>query len=83
MKVLEFKSAKEDYYIQQLNTQTTWIVVFVSTLFLAFSLVEYSLFLMKVEETKNAYDEYENVTNDKIHNLEANYKKLELENAVC
>lgn len=76
-RVLEFNSVKEDYYIQQLNMQSTWIVMFVSTLFVIFTIFEYGIFLEKVATIQQSQIKYNEENDKRIHNFDLRFNEWE------
>ncbi len=77
MRDLEFKSVKEDYYIQQLNIQSTWIVTIVSILFVIFTILEYSVFERKVEQIQQKQDKESVENQKKIHDFEVKFVEFQ------
>lgn len=67
---------KEDYYIQQLNSQSTWIVVFVTSLFALFSVIEIGIFMDKIKASQQEQVKQNEDTIKKIHDLETGLNSL-------
>lgn len=67
---------KEDYYIQQLNSQSTWIVVFVTSLFALFSVIEIGIFMDKIKASQQEQIKQNEGSEKKIHDIELGFRTL-------
>jgi len=79
LRLLDFKEAKEEYYLTQMDVQSNWFILYVTILFGVFALVGYSVFKYELQsiEDKNQAKQMEN--QEHFSKFEKRFKELEID----